>query len=432
VVGKDRALEILESALRACDGDQAEVLLQTHDEGFTRYANSAVTQSSVETDARTVIKVIRGRKVGLAATNSLTKDSLREAARWASANAKLSQDNPDFVSLPGPRPLTPVESYSESTAQAGPVYRADNVLKVIRTAAKSGFQAAGVCSTHVVETAVANSLGVRAYQAQTRAHLTCIVTSPEGSGYAETVARDVGQVNASEVAEEAAARCALNCDQLALEPGEYTVVLEPYAVAEMIGYLVYLGFHARSYQDGQSFLCGNLGRQMASPDLTLWDDGLDPAGLPSSFDLEGQPKSRVVLIDKGVASGLAYDSASAFKEGRQSTGHYGGCGNLFIEEGVVSREELIAGTERGILVTRFHYVRPVHPQKTIITGMTRDGTFLVERGKVTRAIMNMRFTQSILEALARIEFSRERKILGGGLIPAMRLQKFLFVASAGH
>lgn len=429
MVGKDRALAACEVALRECEGDQAEVLILTNDEGFTRYANSEVTQHSVETNARVTVKVIRGRKIGCATGNSLASDSMRRVAKQASANARASQDDPELTALPGPRPLTPVQSYCESTANSGPGYRADNVAKVIRVAGKLGFQAAGVCTTHVTETAVANSIGVRAYQATTWVDLTCVVMSGEGSGYADAVVMDADRLDAAQVAGEASMRCSLNRDQLALEPGEYSVILEPYAAGYLIDHLA-SGFRARAYQEGRSFL-RSIGQKIVSENLTVWDDGPDPLGIPSSFDYEGQPKSKVVLVDKGVSAGLLYDSVSAAKEGKESTGHYGTT-NLLAGEGPVSRDDLIAGTERAILVTRFHYVRPVHPQRTIITGMTRDGTFLVEHGAISRAVMNMRFTESVLEALASADLSKERRLVGSLVVPAMRLARFSFTARAGH
>jgi predicted Zn-dependent protease len=435
VVGREKALDLLDQALKACPRDgQAEALLTGQDHSLTRYANSTIHQNVSETNATLSVRMYLGKKMGRAVTNVLTRESVKKAAETAAALARLAPENPEFVSLPGPRPVPAVASYVEATARADAGQRADNVLKVIAKAAAGGYQAAGAHSTGTSEIAVANSLGVRAYGALTGADLTCVIMSQDGSGYADAVSRDLTRIDAGSVAEEAVQRCATNKDQVALEPGEYTVVLEPYAVDLMISDLSRMGLSARSYQDGQSFLCGNMGKPLMSPSVTIWDDGLDPAGAAFAFDLEGQPKSKVVFIREGVGEGLAYDSFSAFKEGgKESTGHSSGCRNLFMAPGDLSREELIGGVERGVLVTRFHYVRAVHSQRTIITGMTRDGTYLIEGGKVTKAALNMRFTQSIMAALAGVEgLSRDRRTEWSSVVPTVRLARFDFTGRAGH
>lgn len=435
MVGREKALELLEEALKACPREaQAEALLNAHDSSLTRYANSTIHQNVTETNAQLSVRVYLGKKMGRASTNVLDKEPVRKAAETATTLAELAPENPEFVSLPGPRPLPEARSYFDSTANAGPGLRADNVLEVIARASARGFQAAGAHATDRVEIAVASSLGVRAYGAATGAALTCVMLSQDGSGYAGAWSRDVNDIDAGKVADEAVERCSTNRDQVALDPGEYAVVLEPYAVGEMITYLSMLGFSARSYQDGQSFLCGNVGKQIMSPCVSIWDDGLDPTGSPFPFDPEGQPKSKVVFIQDGKGAGVAYDSFAAFKEGqRESTGHYGGCRNLFLGAGDLSREELIGGIEKGVLVTRFHYVRPVHSQRTIITGMTRDGTYLIDGGRVARAAVNMRFTQSIVAALAGVDaLGKERKLEGSAVVPAIRLARFDFTGRAGH
>jgi len=439
VVGKERALEILGEALRASGGDQAEARLVSHATRLTRYANSVIHQNVAESNARLTVKVYLGKKMGRASTNVLDKESIKKTAEKAREIARMSKENPEFRSLPGPRPIPEVKSYFESTAAAGPDLLADNVMAVIRKAKEKGFDAAGAHSTSVSETAVANSLGVRAYGASTMAELTTVLLSNQGSGYAEAMSRNVEDISPEKVADEAVGRCQLNRDQIALEPGEYPVVLDIPAAADMVRFLSSMGFSALAYQDGRSFLCGKMGQEIVSPLINIWDDGLDPLGAPFAFDAEGQPKSRVVLIERGVAKGVVYDSYAAFKEGKkESTGHAGyGLGgqasNLFVSEGDLTRDQLISGLERGILVTRFHYVRPVHSQRTIITGMTRDGTFLIKNGRIDRALFNLRFTQSIVGALAGCDgLGKERKLSGLVVAPAMRLRKFDFTGRAGH
>ncbi|MFA6655536.1 MAG: TldD/PmbA family protein [Bacillota bacterium] len=440
--GRERSLEIVEEVLKLSRADQTEVRLTGFQSSLTRYANSVIHQNVDEINARLSVKAYVGKKMGSVSTNRLDKESIAKTVERALELAELSPENPEFVSLPGPRPIPEAQCYFESTAAATPYDRADNVMEVIAEANKAGFQAAGAHSTGVNEIAVGNSLGVRAYGKSTSAELTCVIMSDEGSGYAQASSRDIANIDAAQVAEEAVRRCLMNKNQIAIEPGEYAVFLEPYAVAEMVSFLSSMGFSAVSYQEGRSFLCGKLGTEIVSPLINICDDGLDPRGAPFPFDGEGQPKSRVALVEQGVAKNLLYDSFAAFKEGKkESTGHYprGMASNLFLyalPEDSVSQEELMSGVKRGILVTRFHYVRSVHTQKTIITGMTRDGTFLIEDGQVVSALKNLRFTESILNALRSTEgVGREQKLIGTSysvVAPALRLGKFNFTGQAEH
>ncbi|MGI6643194.1 MAG: TldD/PmbA family protein [Bacillota bacterium] len=441
MVGSERLLEILENALKLCAGDQAEARIVASDSQLTRYANSVIHQNVAETSARLSVKIYIGKKMGRAGTNDLSPESIRRTAKRAHEIAKLSPENPEFVSLPGPGPIPQVKSHFESTANADPDRRADNVLAIVERAKARGFEAAGAHSTSVREMGVANTLGVRAYGASTAAELTCVILSGDGSGYAQASSRDIDEIDAAAIAQEAIERCAMNTSQESIEPGEYVVLFEPYAAADLVWNLANLGLSARTYQDGQSFLSGNMGKALMSPAVTIWDDGLDPEGAPFPFDIEGQPKKRVPLIDKGRGVGVVYDSFTGFREElKESTGHASEFGaspaNLFVAPGERSREEILKSVAHGVLVTRLHYVRAVHSQKTIITGMTRDGTFLIQDGRIKSALKNLRFTQSVVESLATaIEFSKERRLLGverSVLTPAMLLEKFNFTGRTEH
>jgi PmbA protein len=225
-----------------------------------------------------------------------------------------------------------------------------------------------------------------------------------------------------------------------LPPGDYPVVLDHYAMVDLTDMLGYLGFSALAVQEDRSFW--EAGRQVASPLVSLVDDGRAPEGLPAGFDAEGVPKQRLALLDAGVCRDLAYDAATAARAGRRSTGHglpapntYGPFPtNMAMAPGDATRDELIGGLERGLLVTRFHYTNPVHSKRVVITGMTRDGTFLVEDGRIVGPVRNLRFTMSYLDALANVEaVSRERRCLrgfmGGTLVPAVRLSSFSFTGA---
>jgi predicted Zn-dependent protease len=280
----------------------------------------------------------------------------------------------------------------------------------------------------MVELGVVNSLGVEAYQRYSDLFFHLIAEDERGSGYASFVSRDGDPLNIHSLAEEATEKASRG-EPIQIEPGEYEVILEPYAVSELLSFLGYLGFHALAVQEGRSFFCNEFGKKMVDEKVTIYDDGLDPEGLQVPFDFEGVPKQKVTFFDKGVAKEVTYDSFTAGKEGKGSTGHGliapNTAGpiplNLFMKGGESSLEKMIKSVRRGIYVTRFHYTNVVEPMKAVITGMTRDGTFLIEEGEIKRPIKNLRFTESILRALSRVSaISKDRRICSEGTVYSRR------------
>jgi predicted Zn-dependent protease len=303
------------------------------------------------------------------------------------------------------------------------------------------LNASGAFTTAVQEIAVANSLGVFAYYPTTLADLEIVIMADSGSGYAHATSVDVTQMDAQALGQEAIEKALRSRDPIEIEPGDYTVILEEHAVEEMLFYLTYLGCGALAVQEQRSFMTDRFGEKIVGRNISLWDDGLDPQGLPMPFDYEGVPKRKVDFMREGLATSVVYDTYTAGREeGKESTGHalpapnpYGPFpGNRFLAPGEATKEEMLASTEKGIWITRFHYMNPVHRLKTIVTGMTRDGTFLIEKGEITRPIKNLRFTQSILEALSSVEMiGKERKLLlsgslGCGCVPALKIDNFTF------
>jgi PmbA protein len=264
-----------------------------------------------------------------------------------------------------------------------------------------------------------------------------------GTGYAEAAAVDVTTIDPTALGREAAAKARSTANARPIDPGDYAVVFEGYAVVDLMDMLGYLGFSALAVQEERSFV--EIGKKIASDLVTVRDDGADPAGLPMAFDYEGVAKQRVSLLQRGVCAGLVYDSQTAARDGVRSTGHglpapnpYGPFPlNMVMDAGTTSREELIGSMGRGLLVTRFHYTNPVHPKLGIVTGMTRDGTFLVEDGKIVGPVRNLRFTQSYPQALGAVSgVSRERRtlkgFLGGVVVPAIRVDAFTFTGATEH
>jgi len=453
MLGQERIKEITDGILARSTADQTEVVVLAGDSFLTRFANSAIHQNVADTDAEVRIRVVVGKRVGVATTNNLADQALNQALENALAIARLQPENPDFKSLPGPpplgsaqgRPIPQVTAFSEATAACTPEQRAKGAGSICLLAREAGVVAAGALTTATLEVAVANSLGVLAYCPTTYADVVTVVMGDAGSGYASALALDVNDLDFEVIGREAVKKCLRSQNPRPIDPGEYTVILEPYATQDLVEMMAYTGFGAVALQEGSSFMVGKIGQQIVDSRISIWDDGLDPRGIPWPFDFEGVPRQRLDFIEKGVARGVVYDSYRAGKEeGKVSTGHalpapntYGPFPlNMFFAPGDTTLEEMVQSTERGLYVTRFHYTRVVEPTKVVITGMTRDGVFLVENGEIAYPVKNLRFTQSYLEALNHVEgIGREPRLLTGmdGMardsVPALKLGKFTFTGT---
>ena len=445
MLGEKRVKELTDGILARSTADQTEVVVLAGDEYLTRFANSTIHQNVAETDTEIRIRVALGNRVGVATTNNLEDESLARTLENALSIARLQPENPDFKSLPGPQPTPDFTSFSQATANCTPEQRAEGAGAICMMAREADVVASGALTTSLFEAGVANSLGVFGHFVTTYAEINTVIMSDTSAGYASDMALDVNDLDFEAIGREAVAKCLRSQNPQSLEPGEYTVILEPYAVQDFILMMAFTGFSAVAMQEGRSFMAGKIGQQIVDPRVSIWDDGQDPRGLPWPFDFEGVPKQRVDLIEKGVARGVVYDSYRAGKEeGKSSTGHalpapnsFGPFPlNAFFGPGDATLEEMISSTERGLYVTRFHYTRPVEPTKVVVTGMTRDGTFLIENGKIAYPVKNLRFTQSYLEALNQVDMiGKELRLLagmgglGGTLQPALKLGSFNFTGA---
>jgi PmbA protein len=424
---------------------EAEVLVMTEDAALTRFANSQIHQNVAETNVVVNLRFVVGTRVGVASSGRTDEEGLKRLAASAAAIARVVEELPDWAGLPEPTPIEEVvEAYAPTTAHASPELRADGVRAVIAAADAAEVTAYGSYSTGTETTAVANSKGIRAGGTRTVAQLLTVSMGPGGgTGYAESASVDATAIDAAAIGRESAEKARATANAVAIDAGDYPVVLEEYAVVDLLDMLGYLGFSALAVQEERSFV--ELGKRIGSELVTIVDDGRDPAGLPMAFDYEGVAKQRVPLLERGICAGVVYDAQTAAKDGVASTGHglpapnpYGPFPlNGVMAAGEASREELIGGLERGLLVTRFHYTNPVHPKLAIITGMTRDGTFLVEDGRIVGPVKNLRFTQSYLDAMAGVvAVARERKtlkgFLGGVVVPALRLEGWTFTGTTEH
>jgi len=438
MIGRDEALSILEAVLAGAKTPEAEALLFSGAHQLTRFASNGIHQNVAESNLTVRIRAIDGHRQGSATTNRMDEASLVEAASAASELAEFAAEDPDFPGLPEPSEAPEVDVFDDETAACEPQRRAEMARSIIDPAAKGEAVASGAVSTGAGQFAIANTKGLRAYTSGTSADVNTVIMAGAGSGARTENSWRLADLDAAAAGAAALGKCLDSREPVDIEPGEYTVILEEPAVGTIVDFLAYLGLGALAYQEGRSFLCGRLGDKMLGEKITIVDDALDPAGMPEAFDGEGTPKTRVVLFEKGVARNIVYDVKTAARDGVSSTGHgypapntHGPFpGNMLVEPGDASVEDMIASTKKGLLVTRFHYTNVAEPSKAVITGMTRDGTFLVEDGRIVGAVRNLRFTESCVDALADVEMvGRERRRVGSNVVPALKLASFRFTGS---
>ncbi len=438
--------EIAAAALERLDGVEGEATVTERDLSLTRFANSHIHQNLAEQDATLRIRIRHDGRTGVATTNRLDPEGIDEAVARAAAIAAHAAPDPDPAPLPQGTVTDSELGWVQATADADPTARAEGAHAVIAAGVARGLTVSGAYSIEAQRMTVANTTGLTASHRGTQAKLVTVMIGPAGeTGYAQDIATDHRDLDPDAVGEEAAGRTARAATPIDIEPGEYPVVLGEYALAEVLEYLAFMAFSGLAIEEGRA--CVELGKKSFGSNVTIWDDGLDPSGIPGGIDFEGVSKRRVELVTDGVARETVHDSATAHRAGVARTGHglpapntFGPlCWNLFMAAGDQPREGLVEDMERGLLVTRFHYVNIVHPKKGILTGMTRDGTFLVENGAVAGPVRNLRFTQSIPDALSRVSaISRETRLVGAeytgivSRVPAVRIDGWNFTGATAN
>jgi PmbA protein len=411
MIGRDEMLARLEDALRASAADGTEIVVENLRQGVTRFATSRIHQTTVLNAASVWVRAVVGKSVGGASGDSLAPTDLKGLIQEATSVARIQSPNPDFVSLAEPEPVASVDGYDPATAEMGSEERAQAIGAITRRTADRGWTAAGTYLTEGRERYVVNSLGVRAYAPSSMAFLRALPDSGKGTGYADALSHRGSELDADDVVRRAMAKCEANHDRREVPPGEYEAIFDDLCTAEALFYLSTAGFSGQAVEEGRSFLSGRMGERVTGENVTIWDDGADAGGLAVAADYEGVPKRRVSLLEAGVARGAVYDSYTAHKAGRRSTGHAGDPDsyygptptNLFMAGGDASVEDMIRSTKRGLLLTRFHYTHGPDPKRVVMTGTTRDGTFLIEDGEIVGAVKNLRLTQSVPELFEGIE-----------------------------
>ncbi|MHB8927215.1 MAG: TldD/PmbA family protein [Bacillota bacterium] len=412
MIGRDEAQRLLAKALSFSKAEETQVNLRGETLHLTRWNNNHIHQNLVRRNAVLTVRAVVGKRVGTASTNLLDDRSLRETVELAGRHAARQKPNPELAPLPGPEPIPEVATFVRRTAESTPEERADAAGVIITAAQKKGLTAAGTYSAEVEEVAVANSRGVSAYNSGTTGFIRTIVSDGDNTGYADRMARDTGEFSPSGLAAEAILKATLRREAADLPTGGWDTIFEEYAVADLIRFFGYIAFGALAVQEGRSFMAKVMGEKALGENVTIWDDGLDRRGLAEPFDVEGVPKKKVVIIDRGVARGVVHNTMTAAREGKPSTGHaavsdWGDMGpmpsNMIMATGTSTKDEMIRRTKKGVLVTRFHYTHSPEPMRVVATGTTRDGTFLIENGEITTRLRNLRYTQSLIEAFNRVE-----------------------------
>ena len=435
---RERVEAVLREALAASRADETEVLFTGTEAALTRYTNNEIHENVVESDCALNIRAIIGKQIGVASTNRLDPSGIADTVARAFAIAQLSPADAGFPGLPsgGGEPETLRDAYDASTADADAGARADAVGRITKVMHRCGLNAAGYFATRADVIAVANSKGVRRYFRATDASVNIKAIGDDSSGYAEGFARSMSRIDVDQLAVTAAKKAVDGRDPIALDPGKYTVILEPPAFREFVGYLSWAAFSAQALDEGSSFMAGRIGEKVMGDNVTIRDDFADPLETGIPFDFEGVPRRAVTFVDRGIARDVAYDSYYAAKMGHENTGHALPAPNadgpvplnIVVSPGTRSQAELMADVERGVLVSRTWYIRLVDQKKMLITGMTRDGLFLIERGKVTRGIKNMRFNESIVNALCRCELASVPARSESTVLPAVRIEDFHFTS----
>lgn len=449
LLGADRLLAPLREALAGVAADEAEAHLHRRRAAITRYSHSSIHQNALSDETHVRVRAVVGGAVGVVSTNSLDVAELRRALAEAAELARASRPDPEWPGVADPEPVGKARAYDEATARTDAAAQAREIARLLEVV-PTGMRAAGTHQIEVTEDAVANTRGVAAYAPATMAYLRALVQTDRGSGYAEDLAWRAGELHPQGVAERASQKAALDQGRIQLPPGEYEAVFEELAVAEILRIVSITGLGGQSVKEGRSFMSGRIGERVTGEAFTLADDALDPRTLAIPFDVEGTPKRRVPLVERGVAKGPVYDRASARLMGARSTGHAadparytagGHAGNLTMSGDDATREQLIGAVTRGVLITRFHYTNTPDPRAATMTGTTRDGTFLIENGRITRALANVRYTMSALDLFAGIELLGPQRLArdwwssnGMGsvvcLVPPMKVRRATITGSS--
>jgi PmbA protein len=440
----EERLAFAERVLARSKADGAEVTIVENRQALTRFTHESVNQNVDEGDFSVRVRAVVDGRSGVAATNVLDDKALDAVVARAAEIAAFAPRESIAPILAGPAsPVAPPGAFVESTARASADRRAAIADAVFTQARANGLWCSGYVTTSSGSITIATSAGARMTFDGTDAGINAKMNGTDATGFAERYANDIALIDGTVTGARAARKARDSRNPVAVDPGEWTVILEPPAVGELLRFLT-SHFSAETYHDGSSFVTGKLHSTVLGENVTILDDYAHPLNPGMPFDYEGVPTQRLALVKNGVAENIVTDSTWAQRLNVANTGHALPAPNgdgpqssaTVVEPGTKSVEQLISETKRGLLITRLWYVRNVDQRAAILTGMTRDGTFLIEDGKVTRGIHNMRFNESIAAALRTCEIASVQERTGGYsyslVTPAVKFEKFRFASASPY
>ena len=440
-LSREEAKALTDRILSFSRAEHARVVVTSGSEGNTRFAVNQVTTAGDVTNASAVISSAFGKRVASVTTNRFDDDALRTAVETSERLARLVPEDPEYLGELGPQQIPDAPSVFESTANLTAEQRVAAVGHVTGPAAEKNLLSTGFLIHDTGSTAVATSRGLFAYDALSNVNFTTTVRTPDGtgSGWAGTGVYEWRDLDTRALAARAIEKAELSRNPRAVEPGRWTVVMEPTAVGNMVGLMMGGALAARSADEGRSFFAKpgggtKIGDKLFDERVTIWSDPADPRLLTTPFSGQGLPNRRMSWIENGVVRNLVYDRFWASRTDREPTGFPAG---YFMEGGEATVEEMIASTERGLLLTRFWYIRGVDPRTILFTGLTRDGTFLIENGRITHAVKNLRWNESPVFMLNNIEMlgqpvrispSESSGLSNAVFVPPLKVRDFNFTS----
>jgi PmbA protein len=434
----ERIAERVLKLAKSSEAAETEIDIGATTDALTRFANNTIHQNVAEHTLGISVRAVVDGRTARATTNKTDDESLRRTVEIAISLARNEPENPDLLPMLRAQKYQKVSRFFPATAAATPEDRARAVARVCKMADKNKQTAAGIFASGSSQTVMANSKGLFAHYEQTRSEFSVTILESKSSGWAKSNSPDIRTLDPEALAESASRKAAESREPREIPAGRYTTILPPSAVLDLVGFLFY-DFAGTAVLDKRSCFTGRMGKKLLGDNITLWDDVYHPLQTGPPYDGEGLPRQKVLLVDKGVPRNLVYSRATAKKMKAKPTGHgfslpneYGEAPmNLVFAGGAKSLDEMVRTTERGILVTRLWYIREVDPYEKILTGMTRDGTFLIENGHIAGGLRNFRFNESIIEMLAKVEMLGPAVRAAGEesfemVVPAMKVRDFHF------
>jgi predicted Zn-dependent protease len=425
------AKAIIDKVLSYAKADETSVSLTGGRTGNIRYARNTVTTSGERDNLSLTVTTVFGKRSGSATVNEFTDTALEQAVRRAEEIARLAPENAEYMPLLGPQTYLTSPTFSANTAAITPQFRAEAAYDSIAPALAQKLIAAGYLEDSTGFNAIGNSKGLFGYNSDTGIDFSITIRTPDGkgSGFAQQTVTDAARLDAKTATANAVKKAVAAAKAIEMPPGQYTVILEPIAAESFLGFFS-SALDARNAAEGRSYLSKKgggtrLGEVMFAPQLTIYSDPYHTEAPSAAFSNDGRPMEKVTWVKDGAVQNLSYSRYWADKQGVKAIPPPQG---LIIEGGKQSLEELIRGTDKGLLVTRTWYMRMVDPQSLVVTGLTRDGVFYIENGVIKHAVKNFRFNESPLNMFRNLEAMGQPVRVGNNLVPPMKIRNFNFTS----